>query len=345
MGYCHQPVYKITTNDQSYRADGLIVGLPGLLASATAPRGHWSREHFLTHPQLLLRIERQVGQHRFDLAGKRTPQLQPLNPGFRKRHAVTRTTEVHFAPRTLSLKTMNGLSEVCVQTAHDSSLTDAWLPLNTTRLPSTTVHLLSRVVLPSSEENGRRISTMSSSNGKGRSCRRDHLRRKLPLQIARVVNPTTRAPRRPSAGVLDCLPRTLLENHSRIPHYLRRHGTVQATTTDLPQHPKHYNRRPRDPAIGMDVRTPWEVSPAGPTPTAEPQRKEEPPTTIEAASATSLRRSGDNGPLSPTNWCVHLRGWTHLSEKRSSDSFTNRMPRSHTTVQRTHKGGPRCDHS
>ena len=83
-------------------------------------------------------------------------------------------------------------------------------------MPLTAVHVLNNDVLPHFEQQGLRIETLLSDNGREYCGRPDQHPFELFLQLEGIKHRTTRVRRSQSNGFVERLHRTLLDEHFRI---------------------------------------------------------------------------------------------------------------------------------
>ena len=206
VGYSRQQFYEIRRNFQLYGAEGLMDQLPGakgphptrgsddvekaildhglehpthgaqrvadelmlrgVQVSSGGVRGVWSRHGLSTKHERLLRLEETAKERKLKLTDEQIRALERYDPEFRDRHI-----EVHFpgdlvAVDTFFVGTLKGVGKVYLQAVLDCFSRHAWGRLYTSKLPLTAVQVLNNDVLPFFEQQGVRVRTVLSDNGR-----------------------------------------------------------------------------------------------------------------------------------------------------------------------------------
>ena len=134
-----------------------------------------------------------------------------------------------------------------------------WARLYTSKLPVTAVQVLNNHVLPFFEEQGAKVQTVLSGNGREYCGRPDKHPYELFLQLEEIKHRTTKVGRPQSNGFIE----RLLEEHLRIKGRTTCYESVEEMQKDLDGYLQTYNtRRPRR-GCGMKGRTLYEVFKAG----------------------------------------------------------------------------------
>ena len=140
-------------------ADELM--LRGLRISSGGVRGVWIRNGFKTRHERLLRLEETVRKRKIKLTEEQIRVRESFDPEFRERHI-----EVH-----------------------------AWARLYTSKMPVTAVQILNNHVLPFFEEQGVKIQTILSDNGREYCGRPGKHPYELFLQLEDIEHRTTKVGR------------------------------------------------------------------------------------------------------------------------------------------------------
>jgi transposase InsO family protein len=302
-GYSRQQFYEIRRNFQLYGAEGLIDRMPGakgphpnrvseeiekailehalghpthgpqrvadelmlkgIQVSSTGVRGVWIRHGLTTKHERLLRLEETARQRKLKLTDDQIRALERFDPEFRDRHI-----EVHFpgelvAVDTFFVGTLKGVGKVYLQAVLDCFSRYAWGRLYTSKLPLTAVQVMNNDVLPFFDEQGLRIRTVLSDNGREFCGRPDQHPYELFLQLEEIEHRTTRVRRPQSNGFIERFHRTLLDEHLRIAGRTTWYETVEEMQKDLDTFLETYNRKRPHRGRGMEGKTPYQVFKAG----------------------------------------------------------------------------------
>lgn len=120
----------------------------------------------------------------------------------------------------------------------------------------TAVHALNESVLPFFEEQGARINTILSDNGREFCGRPDHHPYELFLQMEGIEHRTTRVRRPQSNGFIERLHRTLLDEHFRVKGRTTWYESVEQMQGDLDEYLQYYNHDRAHQGRMMEGRTP-----------------------------------------------------------------------------------------
>ena len=296
MGYSRQQFYEIRRNYQTYGASGLLDKLPGckgphpnrvgpeieeaildyslghpthgplrvaqelalrgVTVSSGGVRGVWGRHNLLSRHDRLLRLERVQREATLDLTEEQVRLLERFSPEFRERQI-----EVHHSGELVAIDTffvgvLKGVGKVYLQTVIDCYSRYAFGRLYTSKLPLTAVHVLNNDVLPFFEEQGVRIETLLSDNGREYCGRPDHHPFELFLQLEGIAHRTTRVRRPQSNGFVERLHRTLLDEHFRVAGRTTWYESVEQMQEDLDRYLHHYNHERPHQGRMMEGRTP-----------------------------------------------------------------------------------------
>jgi transposase InsO family protein len=299
MGYSRQQFYEIRRNFQLYGAEGLLDRLPGpktphpnrvsqeveeailahclkhpgrgclrvaqdlalegIMVSSMGVRGVWLRHDLATRHQRLLRLERESRERKLELNEEQVRLLERFSPEFRERHIVTRGTGDLVAVDTFFVGTLKGIGKVYLQTVLDCFSRYAWARLHTSKMPVTAVEALNNHVLPFFEEEGARIWTVLSDNGREFCGRPDSHPYELFLQLEGIEHRTTRVRRPQSNGFIERFHRTLLDEHLRVAGRTKWYETLTEMQADIDTWLEEYNERRPHQGRGMDGRTPLQA--------------------------------------------------------------------------------------
>ena len=192
------------------------MALRGVMVSSGGVRGVWSRHDLLSKHNRLLRLEREQRDHTLELNDEQIRLLERFSPEFRERQIEVHHTGELVAIDTFFVGTLKGVGKVYLQTVLDCYSRFAFGRLYNSKLPLTAVHVLNNDVLPYFEQQGVRIETLLSDNGREYCGRPDQHPFELFLQLESINHRTTRVRRPQSNGFIERLHRTLLDEHFRI---------------------------------------------------------------------------------------------------------------------------------
>jgi transposase InsO family protein len=299
MGYSRQQFYEIRRNFQTFGAAGLIDRLPGargphpnrvpeeieaaiLAYSLEFPthgclrvaqelalrgvnvgsggvRGVWIRHNLLRRSARLLRLEQAVREQQQPLSDEHIRLLERFSPEFRERHIEANCTGELVAVDTFFVGTLKGVGRVYMQSVIDCHSRYAWGRLYTSKLPLTAVHVLNNDVLPTFEEQGARIVTVLSDNGREFCGRMDRHPYELFLQLEEIDHRTTQVRRPQSNGYVERLHRTLLDEHFRIKGREKWYESIEEMQADLDAFLVLYNTKRPHQGRNMNGRTPYQA--------------------------------------------------------------------------------------
>ena len=302
-GYSRQHFYEIRRNRQVHGAEGLLDRLPGakgphpnrvappiekailahalkhpthgaqrvadelmlrgLQVSSGGVRGVWMRNGLKTRHERLLRLEETVRKRKVKLTEEQIQALERFDPEFRERHIEVHATGELVAVDTFFAGTLKGVGKVYIQTVLDCFSRYVWARLYTSKMPVTAVQILNNHVLPFFEEQGVKIQTILSDNGREYCGRPDKHPYEFFLQLEDIEHRTTKVGRPQSNGFIERFHRTLLEEHLRIKGRTTWYETVEEMQKDLDAYLETYNRRRPHRGRGMEGRTPHDVFKAG----------------------------------------------------------------------------------
>ncbi len=303
VGYSRQHFYEIRRNFQVHGAEGLLDRLPGakgphpnrvappiekailahalkhpthgaqrvadelmlrgLQVSSGGVRGVWTRNKLQTRHHRLLRLEETVRKRKIKLTEEQIQALERFDPEFRERHIEVHATGELVAVDTFFAGTLKGVGKVYVQTVLDCFSRHVWARLYTSKMPVTAVQILNNHVLPFFEEQGVKIRTILSDNGREYCGRPDKHPYELFLQLEDIEHRTTKVGRPQSNGFIERFHRTLLEEHLRIKGRTTWYEAVEEMQKDLDVYLETYNRRRPHRGRGMEGRTPYDVFKSG----------------------------------------------------------------------------------
>jgi len=243
MGYSRQQFYEIRRNFQTYGAEGLIDRLPGaksphpnrvdeavekavleyaleqpahgpqrvadelllrgVQVSAGGVRGVWARHGLVTKHERLLRLKETARERKLKLTDTQIQLLERYSPEFRERHIQVEHTGQLVAVDTFFAGTLKGVGKVYLQVVLDCFSRHAWARLPTSKLPVTAVQTLNNEVLPFFEEQGCRVETILSDNGRESCGRPDRHPYELFLQLEEIEHRTTALNRPQSNGFIE----------------------------------------------------------------------------------------------------------------------------------------------
>ncbi len=299
VGYSRQQFYEIRRNFQLYGAEELLDQLPGprephpnrvsedvekailehglehpahgaqrvadelllrdVQVSSGGVRGVWSRHGLMTKHERLLRLEETAKERKLKLTEEQIRALERFDPEFRDRQI-----EVHFpgdlvAVDTFFVGTLKGVGKVYLQSVLDCFSRHAWGRLYTSKLPLTAVQIMNNDVLPFFEEQGIRVGTVLSDNGREFCGRPDRHPYELFLQLEEIEHRTTQVRRPQSNGFIERFHRTLLDEHFRVKGHTTWYESVEEMQTDLDAYLELYNTKRPHRGRGMDGHTPYQV--------------------------------------------------------------------------------------
>jgi len=211
----------------------------------------------------LLRLEETVRKRKIKLTEEQIQALERFDPEFRERHIEVHATGELVAVDTFFAGTRKGVGKVYIQTVLDCFSRHVWARLYTSKMPVTAVQILNNHVLPFFEEQGVKIRTILSDNGREYCGRPDKHPYELFLQLEDIKHRTTRVGRPQSNGFIERFHRTLLEEHLRIKKRTTWYETVEEMQKDLDAYLETYNQRRPHRGRGMEGRTPHAVFKAG----------------------------------------------------------------------------------
>ena len=161
-----------------------------------------------------------------------------------------------MAVDTFFIGTLKGVGKVYLQTVLDCFNRHAWGRLYTSMLPLTAVQVMNNDVLPFFEEDGVRVRTVLSDNGREFCGRPDRYRYELFLQLEEIEHRTTKVRRPQSNGFIERIQRTLLDEHLRVKGRTTWYETVEEMQHDLDAYLETYNRKRPHRGRAMEARTP-----------------------------------------------------------------------------------------
>ena len=153
--------------------------------------------------------------------------------------------------------TLKGVGKVYIQTVLGCFSRYVWARLYTSKMPVTAVQILNNHVLPFFEEQGVRIRTILSDNGREYCGRPDKHPYEFFLQLQDIEHRITKAGRPQSNGFIERFHRTLLEEHLRIKGRTTCYETVEEVHEDLDAYLETYNQHRPHRGCGMEGRTPY----------------------------------------------------------------------------------------
>lgn len=303
MGYSRQQFYEIRRNYQTFGLDGLIDKIPGarephpnrvpeevenavldyslkfpthgplkvaqqlslmgINVSPNGVRGVWIRNNILSRHERLLRLEAEQKEKNIELTDEQVKALERFDPEFRERHIHSTHTGELVAMDTFLVGTLKGVGRVYLQTVLDCFSRYTWGRLYTTKMPVTAVHVLNETVLPFFEEQGVKIETVLTDNGREYCGRPDIHPFELFLQLEDIVHRTTKVRRPQSNGFVERMHRTLLDEHFRIKGRTKFYESVDEMQKDLDEYLMEYNTKRAHQGRNMNGRTPWDMFKAG----------------------------------------------------------------------------------
>jgi transposase InsO family protein len=303
VGYSREQFYEIRRNFQTFGADGLVDRLPGpknphpnrldpevenaildyclenpsqgplrvaqqlalkgVNVSSGGVRGVWSRHGLLTKHERLLRLEKTIQEKTMVLTAEQVRLLERFNPEFRDRHIEANHTGDLVAVDTFMVGALKGVGKVYLQTVIDCHSRFAFGRLYTNKMPVTAVHVLNTDVLPFFEQEGVRLETILSDNGREFCGRPDQHPYELFLQLEGIEHRTTKVRRPQSNGIAERLNRTLLDEHFRIVGRKKWYETVEEMQKDLDAYFQIYNYSRPHQGRNMNGRTPYQVFKSG----------------------------------------------------------------------------------
>ena len=242
-------------------ADELM--LRGIQVSSGGVRGVWMRNDLLTRHHRLLRLEETVRKRKIKLSEEQIRALERFDPEYLERHIEVNATGELVAVDTFYAGTLKGVGKVYIQTVLDCFSRYVWARLYTSKLPVTAVQILNNHVLPFFEEQGAKVQTILSDNGREYCGRPDKHPYDLFLQLEEIEHRTTKVGRPQSNGFIERFHRTLLEEHLRIKGRTTWYESVEEMQKDLDGYLEIYNSRRPHRDRGMKGSTPYEVFKAG----------------------------------------------------------------------------------
>lgn len=216
----------------------------------------WSRHDLLSKHDRLLRLEMTQRERCIELSDDQVRLLERFSPEFRERQIYVRYTGELVAVDTFFVGHPKGVGKVYLQSVLDCCSCYAWGRLYTSKLPVTAVHALNESVLPFFEEQGARIDTILSDNGREFCGRPDHHPYELFLQLEGIEHRTTRVRRPQSNGFIERLHRTLLDEHFRVKGRTTWYESVEQMQADLDEYLGYYNHDRAHQGRMMEGRTP-----------------------------------------------------------------------------------------
>jgi transposase InsO family protein len=299
MGYSRQQFYEIRRNFQTYGAEGLIDRLPGakgphpnrvteeveqaildhsldnpghgslrvsqelslkgIRVSSGGVRGVWSRHDLLSKHLRLMRLEKAMQEKTIELTPEQVRLLERFSPEFRDRHIETTHTGHTVAVDTFMVGSLKGVGRIYLQTAIDCFSRFAFGRMYTNKMPVTALHLLNNDVLPFFEQEGIKIDSILSDNGREFCGRPDHHPYELFLQLEGIEHKKTRVRRPQSNGIAERLNRTLLDEHFRVAGRKNWYENIEEMQKDFDAYMHRYNYSRPHQGRNMNGRTPCEV--------------------------------------------------------------------------------------
>lgn len=299
MGYSREQFYEIRRNYQSFGADGLLdkisgakgphpnrvseeiekaileyslynpahgavrtandLRLKGIQVSSGGVRGVWGRHQLLTKMDRFLNLEKQSHGRRIELTEDQIRALERFSPEFRERHIVVNKTAELVCVDTFFVGVIKGVGKVYLQTALDGRSRFAFARYYNSKLPLTSVHLMNNDVLPFFEEQGLKIQTVLSDNGREFCGRLDHHPYELFLQLEEIAHRTTKVKRPQSNGFIERFHRTLLDEHIRVVGRTKWYENLEQMQEDLDVYLRHYNYERTHQGRNMNGLTPHQV--------------------------------------------------------------------------------------
>lgn len=219
----------------------------------------------------LLRLEREQCNHTLELNDEQIRLLERFSPEFRERQIEVHHAGGLVAIDTFFVGTLKGVGKVYLQTVLDCYSRFAFGRLYNSKMPLTAVHVLNNDVLPHFEQQGLRIETLLSDNGREYCGRPDQHPFELFLQLEGIKHRTTRVRRSQSNGFVERLHRTLLDEHFRIAGRTTWYESIDQMQGDFDAYLHHYNyERPHQGRM-MEGRTPAQMFDAGKTQQPDPK--------------------------------------------------------------------------
>lgn len=299
VGYSREQFYAIRRNFQTFGAEGLVdrvagpknphpnrldeaveqaildycleypshgpvrvaheLALKSINVSSGGVRGVWLRHNIATKHERFLRLEQAMQERTTVLTAEQVKILERFSPEFRDRHIEAPHTGSLVAVDTFMVGSLKGVGKVYLQTAIDCHSRFAFGRLYTNKMPVTAVHLLNTDVLPFFEQEGARIETILSDNGREFCGRPDQHPYELFLQLEGIEHRTTKVRRPQSNGIAERLNRTLLDEHFRVMGRKKWYEAVDEMQVDLDIYMQHYNFKRPHQGRGMDGKTPYQV--------------------------------------------------------------------------------------
>jgi len=299
MGYSRQQFYEIRRNFQTYGSKGLLDRLPGAKGphpnrlseviektilehclhnptqgcirvaqelqlkgtnvSSGGVRGVWIRNNLETKHERLLRLEKAVGETKFQLTEQQARLLERFSPEFRERHILASAPGELVAVDTFMVGALKGIGRIYLQTAIDCFSRYSWARLYTNKLPVTAVHLLNTDVLPFFERHRCPVQTILSDNGREFCGRPERHPYELFLQLEGIEHRTTPIRRPQSNGFIERFHRTLLDEHFRLKGREKWYESLEPMQKDLDAYLVQYNTKRPHQGRNMNGQTPINV--------------------------------------------------------------------------------------
>ena len=139
----------------------------------------------------LLRLEREQCNHTLELNDEQIRLLERFSAEFRERQIEVHHIGELVAIDTFFVGTLKGVGKVYLQTVLDCYSRFAFGRLHNSKLPLTAVHVLNNDVLPHFEQQGLRIETLLSDNGREYCGRPDQHPFELFLQLEGIKHRRT----------------------------------------------------------------------------------------------------------------------------------------------------------
>ena len=154
----------------------------------------------------LLRLEREQCNHTLELNDEQIRLLERFSAEFRERQIEVHHIGELVAIDTFFVGTLKGVGKVYLQTVLDCYSRFAFGRLHNSKLPLTAVHVLNNDVLPHFEQQGLRIETLLSDNGREYCGRPDQHPFELFLQLEGIKHRRTGADaRKATASSSGCI--------------------------------------------------------------------------------------------------------------------------------------------
>lgn len=233
--------------------------LKGVRVSSGGVRGVWGRHNLSTKIERFLNLEKTSQTRRIELSDDQVRMLERFSPEFRERHISVEKTGEMLCVDTFFVGSFKGVGKAYLQTALDGRSRFAFARFYTSKLPVTSVHLLNTDVMPFFEDQGVKIKSVLSDNGREFCGRHDHHPYELFLQLEGIEHKTTAIRRPQSNGFIERFHRTLLDEHLRVKGRTKWYESIEEMQADLEVYLKHYNFERTHQGRNMNGLTPYQV--------------------------------------------------------------------------------------